>query len=131
RLMGFGSLPPKLRERAPGLFSEAPHAAVLHAAPVYAAPEQLAGAAVDARSDIHACGALFSEMFCGGLPYAGEDANAVYLAQVQQEPLRPSELWPEVPVALERIILRCIARRPEDRFHDVPQLQQALAELRC
>ena len=96
----------------------------------HSAPECLAGDALDARADVYSCGALFSEMFCGGVPYEGSNATEVYLAQVRQEPRRPSELWPEVPPALERIILRCIARRREDRFQTAAELASALAGLR-
>lgn len=97
----------------------------------YAAPELLAGDAGDPRSDIHAVGVVLSEMFCGGLPYEGANSTEIYLAQVQQEPRRPSSLWPEIPQPLERLILRCIARRREDRFQDAGELAAALAGVRA
>ena len=126
RLMDFGIARPSRRERPgptqPGMFVGTPH---------YSAPEQLAGEEVDERADIYACGALMSEMFCGGLPYAGRTTMEIYLAQVQQEPVRPSALWPEIPPPLERLILRCIARRREDRFQTAAELGAALAELRA
>lgn len=96
----------------------------------YSAPECLAGEGLDARADVYSCGALFSDMFCGSLPYEGNNATEVYLAQVRQEPRRPSASWPEVPPALERIILRCIARRREDRFQTAAELATALTCLR-
>jgi serine/threonine-protein kinase len=126
RLMDFGIARPARRQRPgptqPGMFVGTPH---------YSPPEQLAGEELDERADIYACGALMSEMFCGGLPYPGTTTMEIYLAQVQQEPVRPSALWAEIPPALERLILRCIARRREDRFQSATELGAALAGLRA
>jgi len=52
-------------------------------------------------------------------------------AQMQQAPIKPSEHWPEIPPMLEAIILRCLQRRPEDRYASAADLTQALAQLRA
>ncbi|HET6604172.1 MAG TPA: protein kinase [Xanthomonadaceae bacterium] len=126
RLMDFGIARPMRRDQAghtqPGMYLGTPR---------YSPPEQLSGEPLDARADIYATGVVMCEMFCGGLPYAGSSTMEIYMAQVQQPPVRPSEMWPEIPPELERVILRCIARRPEDRFGSAQELADALSELRA
>jgi serine/threonine-protein kinase len=99
--------------------------------PSYSAPEQLAGEDLDARADIYASGVMLSEMFCGGLPYGGTTTMEIYRQQLQEPPIKPSELWPEIPEALEEIILRCIARQREARYQNVAELGADLAQLRA
>lgn len=126
KLMDFGIARPVQRNAPghtqPGMFV---------GTPAYSAPEQLTGQEVDPRSDIYSAGVMFSEMFCGGLPYGGNNTMEIYMAQLQQEPRRPSEIWPEVPQELEQIILRCLARNPDDRFQSAAEIGAALAGLRA
>ena len=126
KLMDFGiarpirSSAPNLTE--PGTFVGTPH---------YSAPEQLAGEPVDQRADIYASGVLMCEMFCGKLPYSGSSTLEIYVAQMQQAPIRPSEHWPEIPPALEAIILRCLSKAPAERYQSAEELLQALSTLRA
>jgi HAMP domain-containing protein len=126
KLMDFGIARPILRTEPghtqQGMFVGTPH---------YAAPEQLAGDDVDRRADIYASGVLMCEMFCGKLPFTGSNTMEIYMAQMQQAPIKPSEYWPEIPPGLEALILRCIARRAEDRFQNASDLGAALAQLRA
>ncbi|HET7845173.1 MAG TPA: protein kinase, partial [Xanthomonadales bacterium] len=126
KLMDFGIARPTRRDApgqtAPGTFVGTPH---------YSSPEQLAGEDVDERSDIYSSGVLFCEMFCGRLPFTGSNTMEIYLAQMQQEPIRPSEHWPEIPAPLEALILRCIARDPAARYQNATELGAALAGLRA
>jgi serine/threonine-protein kinase len=126
KLMDFGIARPTRRsepgQTAPGTFVGTPH---------YSSPEQLAGEEVDERSDIYSSGVMFCEMFCGRLPFTGANTMEIYLAQMQQEPIKPSEHWPEIPAPLEALILRCIARDPGARFQDANELATALAGLRA
>ena len=126
KLMDFGIARPTRRsepgQTAPGTFVGTPH---------YSSPEQLAGEEVDERSDIYSSGVLFCEMFCGRLPFTGSNTMEIYLAQMQQEPIKPSEHWPEIPAPLEALILRCIAREPAARFQDATELAAALGGLRA
>ncbi|MBL0030152.1 MAG: protein kinase [Rhodanobacteraceae bacterium] len=126
KLMDFGIARP-IRRSEPGhtqqgMFVGTPH---------YAAPEQLAGDEVDHRADIYASGVLLCEMFCGKLPFTGSNTMEIYMAQMQQAPIKPSEYWPEIPAGLEALILRCIARRADDRFQSVDELGAALSQLRA
>ena len=126
KLMDFGIARPIRRiepgHTQPGMFVGTPH---------YSAPEQLAGDEVDHRADIYSSGVLLSEMFCGKLPYTGSNTMEIYMAQMQQAPIRPSEFWPEMPPELEMVILRCIARAPEDRYQSASDLGAALAAIRA
>ena len=126
KLMDFGIARP-LRRSEPGQTQPGMYVGT----PNYSAPEQLAGDEVDQRADIYASGVLLCEMFCGKLPYGGQNTMEIYLAQMQGEPVRPSEHWPEIPPALEAAILRCIERDPARRYQDAEALAQALAELRA
>jgi eukaryotic-like serine/threonine-protein kinase len=126
KLMDFGIARPTRRsepgQTAPGTFVGTPH---------YSSPEQLAGEEVDERSDIYSSGVLFCEMFCGRLPFTGSNTMEIYLAQMQQEPIKPTEHWPDMPPPLEALILRCIARDPATRYQNAPELAAALAGLRA
>ncbi len=83
--------------------------------PHYLAPEQLKGKPVDARADIYACGVVFFEIFTGGLPFGGSSPLEIITAHLREPPLAPSEVWPEIPPSLERLILHCLEKEPEDR----------------
>lgn len=94
--------------------------------PEYMAPEQVTGAGVDARSDIYAFGVVMYEMLTGRLPFSGDNPLSVAFAQVNQAPLPPRSIDPSIPGWLEAVVLKCMAKRPEERFQDMDQLRQAL-----
>jgi serine/threonine-protein kinase len=97
----------------------------------YMAPEQIRDPRrVDGRADIWAVGVMLYEMVTGEQPFAMKK-SLVQLTRdiIVGEPPRPSELEPEVSPALEAIILRCLAKDPEDRFESVDELDAALAPL--
>ena len=93
----------------------------------YMAPEQIEGRDVDARTDIFAFGVVLYEMVCGRRPFAGDSRASLMAAIVAAEPPLPSSLQPLVPDSLERVILRCLAKDPEDRWQTARDLA---AELR-
>jgi len=126
KLMDFGIARP-IRNNAPNLTEPGTFVGTPH----YSAPEQLAGEPVDQRADIYASGVLMCEMFCGKLPYSGSSTLEIYVAQMQQPPIKPSEHWPEIPPALEAIILRCLCKAPAERFQSAEELLQALSTLRA
>lgn len=126
KLMDFGIARPTRRAEPghtlPGTFLGTPN---------YCAPEQLAGEEIDERADIYACGVLMTEMFCGGLPYTGSNTMEIYMAQMHQDPTKPSTLWPDIRLELEALILRCLQRQPQERFSDATELAAALSQLRA
>ena len=125
KLMDFGIARP-LRRNTPGHTQ----AGTFVGTPDYCSPEQLSAGEVDERSDIFACGVLMSEMFCGGMPFAGGNTMEIYQAQISDAPISPSSLWPEIPTELEAIILRCVRCSPDARFASATELGMALSKLR-
>jgi serine/threonine-protein kinase len=96
--------------------------------PLFMSPEQARGLAdVDARSDIYSLGAVAYMLVSGRPPFDGPSALDVMMAHARDEVVPPSRIR-EVPADLERVILRCLGKRPEDRYQDVEDLEQALAE---
>jgi serine/threonine-protein kinase len=125
KLMDFGIARP-VRRAAPGHTQPG----TFLGTPSYCAPEQLLGDEVDERGDIYACGVLMSEMFCGGLPFAGDSTLEIYQAQIRNEPLTPTVLWPDIPPGIEAVILRCLRFARDERFASARELNEALANLR-
>lgn len=93
--------------------------------PLYMSPEQAAGDAVDHRTDIYSIGVMMYEMLAGVPPFTGA-APSVLAAHVMTPPRPLHELRPGVPPALERLVMRCLAKDPADRFENGDAL---LAEL--
>jgi serine/threonine-protein kinase len=92
-------------------------------------PEQARGLDnLDARSDIYSVGALAYALLTGHPPFDLTNPMEVMIAHVRDEVVPPSRHQTHVPADLERVILRCLTKRPEDRFPDVDSLEQALGE---
>jgi serine/threonine protein kinase len=75
-------------------------------------PEQATGGKVDARSDVFGFGAVLYEMVTGRRAFAGKTVSETLTAVVRDQPRAPRELLPEIPEALERLILRCLRKEP-------------------
>jgi eukaryotic-like serine/threonine-protein kinase len=84
----------------------------------YMSPEQLLGRSVDARTDLWALGAVLYEMVTGRRPFTARLMTALSDEIVHKAPDPPRSLAPEVSPALERVILRCLEKDPEQRFAD-------------
>ncbi len=82
----------------------------------YAAPEQIEGRPVDARSDIYALGCVLFEALTRQLPYARDNDMALMYAKVNEAPLLPSQVDPRLPIEFDEVMGRALARRPEDRY---------------
>lgn len=93
----------------------------------YMPPEQALGSSADARSDLYALGAMLYEMVCGRPPFVGEDAVAVISQHINTPPVAPRWHSPAVPPGLETLILRLLAKAPEDRPADAGSVAKALA----
>ncbi len=105
------------------------HEGTISGTPLFMSPEQARGLGdLDARSDIYSLGAVAYALLTGRPPFARTSPLEVMIAHARDDAAPPSELLAGVPADLERIILRCLAKRPEDRFEDIDSLEQALAE---
>ena len=94
--------------------------------PDYMPPEQAEGQAAEFRSDIYSLGVVFFEIFTGRLPFSGDTIMKVVLAHMQQAPPAPRSLNPKLPVELEAVILRCLAKEPDDRYPNVEAIMEDL-----
>ena len=91
--------------------------------PAYMAPEQAsADPHVDHRADIYALGAMAYEMLCGQPPFTGPNPQAILAAHVMQTPATVSSARPAVSAALNAVIMRCLEKRPSDRWQTAEEL---------
>ncbi|WP_053234248.1 serine/threonine-protein kinase [Sandaracinus amylolyticus] len=98
--------------------------------PAYMAPEQARGSSsADPRSDVYAVGAVLYRMLTGRMPYEGADPGATLARLLIEPPPRPRSIAPDVPVALEVVIQRAMARDPAERPASALELEAALAAL--
>ncbi|MDC0675938.1 serine/threonine-protein kinase [Nannocystis radixulma] len=101
---------------------------VLLGTPEYMSPEQAQDQPLDGRSDIYAMGVLMFRMFTGRLPFRAKAFMAVLAMHMQEPPPRPSEVDPTRPVnaGQEAVILRCLAKKPDERFQSADELAAAI-----
>jgi eukaryotic-like serine/threonine-protein kinase len=82
----------------------------------YLSPEQARGAPVTAASDLYSAGVVLYEMLTGKVPFSGDSAIEVAMKHVNELPKAPSQLRPDIPPELDKIVLRALAKEPEDRY---------------
>ncbi|TVR23763.1 MAG: serine/threonine protein kinase [Anaerolineaceae bacterium] len=93
--------------------------------PHYISPEQAQGAAIDARTDVYATGIILYELVCGRLPFTGDTTYAIIHKQIHAAPPLPSKLNPDIPPALERVLLKALEKDADDRYDTANQLFSA------
>ncbi|HTQ60777.1 MAG TPA: serine/threonine-protein kinase [Candidatus Solibacter sp.] len=94
--------------------------------PAYLSPEQIEGKKQDGRSDLFSLGVVLYEMITGVRPFAGDSLGEVCAQILTAEPIRPSKLNPSIPAALDRILVRCLAKNPDERYQSGKDLARAL-----
>lgn len=97
--------------------------------PNFMSPEQILGKTVDNRSDIFSLGVLLFKLLTGALPFAGNTMHEVTMKIVQENPPLPTSLRPGLPTAFNPILLKCLQKKPEDRFQRASEFSQLLAAL--
>ena len=92
----------------------------------YMSPEQARGESVTERSDLYALGALLYEMVCGRAPFVDDNLTAVIAQLLTVQPRAPSALNPQVPPALDALILQLLAKPPEMRPANAARVHESL-----
>jgi eukaryotic-like serine/threonine-protein kinase len=122
KVLDFGIA--KLRTDVAGTLAQQTQVGMIMGTPQYMSPEHCRDASgVDQRTDIYSLGVILYEMTCGKAPFQSATGFADLVYQhVAVAPTPPRELAPELPPALEAVILRCLAKSPDDRYASVRDL---------
>ncbi|HEY2760451.1 MAG TPA: serine/threonine-protein kinase [Pirellulales bacterium] len=125
KLLDFGLAKPMMSSGDVNLTQEGS----ITGSPLFMAPEQATGDGVpDARSDIYALGAVAYYLLTGHPPFEADNAVKVLLAHAQKPVVPPSQLQSGIPAELDRIVLKCLEKKPADRYGSVTELAGALAQ---
>lgn len=95
----------------------------------YVSPEYMLNSQVDWRSDIYAIGILAYEMVTGESPFRGDSVYATMTKRLKSDPVPPSKLRHECPAALDQVILRAMARNPDERYQSAADMETDLRAL--
>jgi eukaryotic-like serine/threonine-protein kinase len=128
KLLDFGLVRPTATALAPDPSGEGQ----ILGTPLYMSPEQAQGErTLDARSDIYSLGAVAYFLLTGKPPFNEGTAIAALIAHARDQAPPPSQIRLDLPEDLDRLVMRCLAKAPEDRFPDAESLESALAECSC
>jgi tRNA A-37 threonylcarbamoyl transferase component Bud32 len=99
--------------------------------PAYMSPEQARGRSerIDGRSDVYSLGCMMFQMATGSVPFPEAGFGEVVVGHLQLPPPRPRKLAKGIPEAYEAVILRCLEKRPEDRYQSMREVHGALAQV--
>jgi eukaryotic-like serine/threonine-protein kinase len=95
----------------------------------YMPPEQVLGKQLDTRSDIYSVGVTLFQLLTGILPFSGASEYDIASAHLKSAPVDPIAINPDIPVRLSKIVLKSLAKSPDDRFQTATDLLEALESL--
>src|SRR6266699_3906516 len=95
----------------------------------YLSPEQARGSPVDQRSDVYSVGIVLYEMLTGTVPFTGDTPLEIAMKHLSEVPVPPSELRDDVPDDLDLVVLRALAKDPEDRYQTAEEMNADLARI--
>ena len=128
KLLDFGLVRPTARSDTAHLSREDQ----ILGTPLYMSPEQgTGGQELDGRSDIYSLGAVAYFLLTGRPPFEGEGGIAVMIAHARDPVVPPSRVRGDIPEDLERVVLRCLAKDPAERYPDAEGLERALCQCAC
>ncbi len=96
--------------------------------PDYMAPEQVVGGQVDARADLYSLGVILYQMVTGTVPFKGDMPMQVAMQHMQMSPASPRAFRADLPPVAEMVLLRALAKRPEDRYRNVQEFASAFRQ---
>lgn len=96
----------------------------------YISPEQARGDVTDDKADIYSVGVMLYEMLTGKLPFESDNTVSVAIMQLQQDPVMPREINPEIPVGLEQIVIRAMQKNVMDRYQSAAEMLLDLEEFK-
>jgi len=99
--------------------------------PSYMSPEQVKGRAVDGRSDIFSLGVMLYEMITGEKPYPGQNITTVIYKIVNEDPVPPRQIDPSIHAGLSAIVMKALAKEPEDRYQSCREMLEDLKNYRA
>ncbi len=88
----------------------------------YISPEQAKGSITDSKTDLYSVGVVLYEMLTGTLPFQSDNAVSVALMQLQNDPVKPRNINPDIPIGLEQIIIRAMQKNQADRYQSASEI---------
>jgi serine/threonine-protein kinase len=108
----------------------APQTSSVIGTPAYFSPEQAQGLPVDSRSDIYSLGCVLYELLAHRPPFTGDTPVAIAYKQVNESPVPPSQVNPDVSPRLDAVVMKCMAKNPANRYQSAAELSEDLDRIR-